>query len=109
MNKIAYICSPYRASDRGSVDDHKEYARQLVKWAIEHGYTPICPHLYLTEVLNDENPEEREKGRQLGLELLSACGLIIVGSTYGISEGMLAEMKRADRLGLTFHEVYKIK
>lgn len=108
MNKIAYICSPYRESKRATVAEHKEYARELVKWAINNGYTPICPHLYITEVLNDENPEERETGRRLGLELLSACSVIVIGATYGISEGMHAEIEEAMRLGLVFDKVYKI-
>lgn len=107
--KKAYICSPYRANTPAGVEKHKEYARQLLKWAVAHGYAPICPHLYIPEVLNDENPEERETGLNIGLELLTACEVIIVGTTYGISEGMFAEMKQADRLGLTFKEVYKIK
>lgn len=109
MKKKAYICSPYNASTSSGVKKRKEYARELVKWAIEHGYTPICPHLYITEVLNDKDIQERELGRQIGLDLLSVCSVIVIGAKYGISEGMLAEIKEAKRLGLTFDEVYNTK
>lgn len=102
--KKAYICSPYS----GDVEKHKAYARQLVKWAIDRNYVPICPHLYLTEVLDDNDPAERERGLKLGLELLAACDIIVVGTAYGISEGMLAEMKQAKRQEKVFKEVYKI-
>lgn len=106
--KIAYICSPYRANTIEGVNRHKAYARQLVKMAIDEGYTPICPHLYITEVLNDNNPHEREQGLRVGLELLKACDVIIVGATHGISDGMLAEIKQAEWLGLEMREVYII-
>lgn len=102
--KVAYICSPYR----GDIENNVAYAQKLVKHALQLGYAPICPHLYLTQVLDDNNPQEREQGLRAGLELLSVCDVIIVGSTYGISEGMLAEMKQADRQEKKFIEVYKI-
>lgn len=108
MRKRAYICSPYRANTPAGVKKHKEYARQLVRWAIVHGYAPICPHLYLTEVLNDHDEAERAAGLNIGLELLAACDVIIVGEKYGISEGMITEIKQAQRIGLTLHEVFKI-
>ena len=101
MKTKAYICSPYR----GNVQRNKVYARRLVRWAIVDGYAPICPHLYLTEVLNDNEPEERVAGLNIGLELLSVCDVVIVGSRYGISEGMAAEIEQAERLGLAL--VYK--
>lgn len=104
MKEKAYICSPYS----GDIKRNKQYARELTRWAIVHGYAPICPHLYLTEVLNDHDAAEREIGRQLGLELLAACDVIIIGKAYGISKGMKAEIEQAERLGLIFDVVYKI-
>lgn len=103
-NKIAYICSPYR----GNIKRNKKYARQLVKKAIAEGYAPICPHLYITEVLNDNDATEREQGLRVGLELLSACEAIIVGTKYGISEGMSAEIKEAKRLGLRLFTLNRV-
>ena len=108
MRPRAYICSPYKANTAAGIKKHKEYARQLTRWAIVNGYAPICPHLYLTEVLNDSEAAEREAGLNIGLELIGACDAIIVGAAYGISEGMLAEIKQAGRLGLMIHEIYKI-
>lgn len=101
----AYICSPYR----GNVGRNKMYARRLCRWAIAQGYAPICPHLYLTDVLDDNKPAEREKGLALGLELLRGCDLLIVGIEYGNSEGMIAERAEAERLGIPIIEIYKTK
>ena len=100
--KLAYICSPYR----GDVKRNKAYARELVRWAIENGYTPICPHLYITEVLNDDNPAERKRGTLLGFYLLDACDVVIVGQKYGISEGMSEEIKLGRGLGKQILDVY---
>lgn len=95
MKPVAYICSPYA----GDVRRNKAYARQLVKWAILHDLAPICPHLYLTEVLNDNDPHERAQGLQAGLELLRVCDVVVVGYQYGISEGMKAELDLAEDTG----------
>lgn len=95
MKPVAYICSPYR----GDTYKHTIYARRLLKTALQLGYAPICPHLYLTQVLNDNSPYEREQGLQAGLALLQVCDVVIVGERYGISEGMKAEIERAIELG----------
>lgn len=100
--KRAYICSPYR----GDVKRNKYYARQLCKWAILRGFTPICPHLYITEVLDDNDPTERETGRLHALELLGVCDVVIVGVSFGISEGMAAEIKHAELLGKEIKKIY---
>lgn len=85
---LVYVCSPYR----GDTERNITYARELTRAALEYGYTPITPHLYLTQALDDENPEERELGMLAGQELLKRCEYILIGSRYGISEGMQQEI-----------------
>ena len=96
VNNLVYICSPYR----GEVERNLAYAKELTRKALEYGYTPITPHLYLTQVLDDENPKERELGLMAGQELLKHCEYILVGSRYGISEGMQQEIMIASEAGL---------
>lgn len=90
--KLAYICSPYRGS-AGQIIKNIEYARELTKKALEMGFTPITPHLYLTQVLNDEIPSERKQGLEAGHVILQTCETMIIGTRYGISEGMAAEIE----------------
>lgn len=90
-NKLIYICSPYR----GEVERNLQYARELTRVALDNGYVPITLHLYLTQAVNDEVPEEREKGMEAGKELLKHCKYILIGSKYGLSEGMLEEIRLA--------------
>ncbi|MCM1232682.1 MAG: hypothetical protein NC489_21355 [Ruminococcus flavefaciens] len=96
-NNLVYICSPYR----GDITRNTEYARELTRIALDNGYTPITPHLYLTQVLNEEDPAQRERGMAAGAELLKHCKYIFIGSRYGISEGMLSEIQIALETGIT--------
>ena len=68
--RTVYICSPYRAKDCAELDRHIEYAQALTKQAIEAGLAPITPHLYMTQCLNEDKPQERAAGMAAGLALL---------------------------------------
>ena len=52
---------------------------------------------YLTQAVNDEVPEEREKGMEAGKELLKHCKYILIGSKYGLSA--LEEIEIAQKCG----------
>ena len=99
MRKV-YICSPYRAKDGAQLDRNIDYAQALTKRALEAGLAPITPHLYMTQCLNEDKPEERAAGMAAGLTLLKSCDFVIVGVKYGISEGMSAEIAAADAAGI---------
>lgn len=94
-NNLVYICSPYR----GEVERNLQYARELTRIALDNDFAPITPHLYLTQAVNDEVSEEREKGMMAGKELLKNCKYILIGGKYGLSEGMLEEIELAQRYG----------
>lgn len=95
-NRLCYICSPYR----GDVERNVEYAKELTRLALDAGYAPITPHLYLTRVLDESDPRQREIGMAAGLSMLKQCRYILIGSRYGISEGMLREIRAAIECGL---------
>lgn len=106
-NGMIYICSPYR----GEVKRNKDYARELTRKAIDNGFVPVTVHLYLTEALDDNKPDERAKGMEAGQTILDNCKFILVGGRYGISEGMASEIKRAiekDKIFLTEGEPGKL-
>ena len=96
--KLCYICSPYR----GDTERNAKYAAALTRAAIVKGYTPITPHLYITQALDDRNPEERALGMEAGLHLLEPCECIMIGGRYGISEGMRYEIEWAHKMGKNF-------
>lgn len=95
-NNLVYICSPYR----GDVKRNKEYARYLTRVALDNGFVPVTVHLYLTEVTNEDDPAEREKGMAAGMEILKHCKYILIGDKYGISSGMNNEIWDAQKDGI---------
>lgn len=100
MNDLLYVCSPYR----GDTKRNKEYARKLTRAAINNGFVPVTVHLYLTEVTDDQNPEERSRGMAAGMKILENCKYILIGNKYGISDGMKAEMTLAALKGIFIHK-----
>jgi len=99
--KAAYICSPYS----GDTKRNKQYARRVTLRAIQDGYAPITPHLYITECLDDYDAAQRKIGLEIALELLKKCDAIYIGKQYGISDGMQKEMWLAELLGLEIRRV----
>lgn len=95
-NNLAYVCSPYRGNIVKRIRNIL-YARALTKCALDLGYTPITTHLYMTQVLKDTKPEQRQQGLKAGKEILESCDTIIIGARYGISAGMAGEIADAKR------------
>lgn len=90
-NNMVYICSPYRGDTARNI----EYAKELTRTAVAAGYAPVTTHLYLTQALDDDNPEEREAGMAAGAEILHCCRYFLIGARHGISEGMRREIHQA--------------
>lgn len=91
-----YICSMY--GSRGNKETNLELAKMYCMNVIEGGAVPICPHVFLSPVLNDDIPSQRAAGLRIGLSMLEDCDVLLVCSA--ISEGMKAEIKRAEELGI---------
>lgn len=97
---VAYICSPYRAQDKKQRKQYDEYVKSLTKMAIDSGIAPVTPHMYITQVLDDDNKEDRAAGLAAGISLLYKCDVLIFGDKYGTSEGMYNEIREARRQGI---------
>lgn len=98
--KTAYICSPYRAENSNDLDRNIAYAQELTRKAIDAGFAPVTPHLYLTQCLDDRKEDEREAGLTAAEELLMLCDVVFVGDKYGVSEGMVSEIAVARSAGI---------
>lgn len=98
--KMTYICSPCHGDYEKNIIKAVEYCRE----ALLKGLLPIAPHVYFTQFVDDEKPEERELGLFAGLQLLRYCQTIRV---YGcrVSAGMYNEIQLAGVLGIEL-EVY---
>ena len=69
MKKI-YVCSRLEGNIEKSIQKTKKYCEYVVKAC---GAVPIAPHIYFTQVLDDDILEGRAFGTLAGLQLLSEC------------------------------------
>lgn len=92
MQKV-FICSPYR----GDIEHNIEVARYAGHIAAVTGYVPVIPHLIYPQFLDDNIPDERILGIQLGAELLKASDMMwLIGSK--ITKGMKYELEIAKKM-----------
>jgi hypothetical protein len=95
QRKIIYICSPCRGNIAANVSNAKVFCGL----AIREGYTPLAPHAFYTEFLNDEIPAQRAAALNIGISLLRRCDEVWVFGSV-ISEGMRAEIIEAQNLNM---------
>ena len=98
VSPIIYICSPYS----GDIIHNTEMAGRYSRFAVDQGYVPITPHLYLPLFISEEN--ERELAIRTGLRLMDVCSELWVCGER-ISEGMRREIARAAEAGLPIRNV----
>jgi hypothetical protein len=91
-----YIASPYR----GDVVRNTENALRYSLFAVKQNRVPICPHIYFTRFLNDDDESERKKGLNLALQMLKRCKEVWVFGDV-ISEGMQNEIRIAKKRHIT--------
>ena len=96
MERI-YVCSPLRPRSKDPARAKQELERNLkrakraCRMISKLGGMPLAPHIYGTQFLDDDVPEEREEGIRIGLEWLKDADECWVFSEY-ISEGMRREI-----------------
>ena len=99
--KLAYICSPFRMTDNVTIDEHLSYARWICDFTAKvMKITPIAPHLIYPYIWSDQDEKGRALGMECGIEILKNCDCVIVGTMYGLSEGMRHEIEIAEASGI---------
>ena len=80
---VVYICSPYSGDTERNVENAKRYSR----FAVDRHYLPITPHIYFTQFMDDNIPDERDTAIFMNWVLMSKCvELWVFGDT--VSSGM---------------------
>lgn len=90
--KWVYIASPYR----GAVKKNMHKAKKYSKFAVFRHCVPMCPHIYFTRFLRDDDEYERGVGLNLALQMLKRCKEIWVFGDV-ISAGMRGEIEFAKK------------
>lgn len=91
--KTVVIESPYK----GNVERNVKYAKEAVLDSLRRGEAPFASHLLYTQVLDDQNPKEREAGISAGLEYHKhgRADIVAFYADLGFSEGMKRALKSA--------------
>lgn len=88
--KLIYVASPYR----GDIEKNVAFAKEACKFVLNEGNNFYCPHLFLTDILDDDILEERQMGIELGKNMMLKCDALWVFGDR-ISEGMFGEIEFA--------------
>lgn len=67
--KWVYIASPYR----GDVKENTRKAKKYSKFAVIRKCVPMCPHIYFTRFLRDDDEYERSVGLNLAMQMLKSA------------------------------------
>ena len=89
----AYIVSKYA----GDIQQNTAAAIGYAQYAIRQNRIPVASHLLYPQILNDDDPDQRELGLLFGHALLALCEEVWVFGTEQ-STGMQAEIHEARRL-----------
>ena len=97
--RIAYIAHPISGDISGNLEKIRQIVREIN--LNEPDVVPFAPYWLDCHALDDNIPEERERGIKNGLRLFQA-GIIDEVRLYGdrISNGMKAEIEMAESLGI---------
>ena len=87
-----YVASRYA----GDVDANVAAAITYCRRVIDEGHMPVASHLLYPQILNDNDPEERDLGLLFGLALLRMCDEVWVFGS--VSPGVAQEIEEAKRL-----------
>lgn len=85
MKSIVVIESPYA----GDVEKNVDYLHRCMMDAIDRGEAPFASHMVYPFYLDDDKPEQRENGIQLGFAWLEVADRQIFYIDNGFSEGMM--------------------
>ena len=90
-----FICSPFA----GDVVGNTMRAKRYMRFAVVKGAIPFAPHLLYPQVLDEDDPSERELGLFFGMVWLGKCDELWVFGRHR-SVGMEREIAKAKKRGI---------
>lgn len=83
--------SPYA----GNTGVNRAYARAAMLDSLKRGEAPFASHLLYTQVLNDNNDEQREQGLTAARAYIGIVQKMVIYTDLGVSEGMRESLDMA--------------
>ncbi len=97
MSHIKTVC--IEAPLSGDLEQSIAYARAAMHYCLYLNVAPFVSHLLYTQVLDDEDPDQRELGIDAGIALGDACENRWFFVDFGLSIGMRIALRRAHDRG----------
>ena len=97
--KRVLLVSPF-AGDKVTNAKHVAYAQAALLDCLDRGESPFASHLLITQVLEDRDPTQRDKGLRAEHAWLKAADYVAVYRDRGISDGCLRAIAAARKLGI---------
>lgn len=94
--RLVILETPYA----GDVMANIQYARRCLKDCLDRGEAPIASHLTYTQVLDDNDPQQRALGIEAGLAWMRVADASVIYTDLGISEGMRKGIEAARFAGI---------
>lgn len=90
--KISVVISPFKAVEGRSRTFHAAFAKLLCLKLAQNGLAPYAPHLFCPQFLDDDLPQDRDLGIEIGKTIIERAGELCVWDAWGISSGMAHEI-----------------
>lgn len=107
--KFTLIESPFNAPTEEGVIRNVSYAMLAVRDSLNRGEAPYASHLFFTQMMDDNDPEERATGIDTGLHIGSFAEQSAVYIDLGMSRGMEYGIANAERAGrdIVYRRLYE--
>lgn len=102
--KMVVIESPYA----GDVERNRKYLRACIRDCLRRGENPYASHYMLPNFLDDNKPQERQLGLQMGMDWAFFADAAVFYVDFGMSQGMVAaeETHRQTGKELIYRRLY---
>lgn len=88
----------------GDIKLHLEYVRLACKDCVQRGEVPFASHMFFPQFLDDNVPEQRKLGIEMGYDFWDKAELVVFYTDYGISPGMEKALAKAFLDGKPFEK-----
>jgi hypothetical protein len=102
------IESPFAASTKEEKRDNIKYAQECMLDSLKRGEAPFVSHLLYTQVLNDDDKEERKMGISAGFAWQNSADAVVVYLDKGLTAGMklAIELTSMTRIKIEYRSLY---
>lgn len=95
--RLVILESPYSAGNAEEYQRNVDYAKDALLDSLGRDESPAASHLLYTQVLCDDNPDQRWLGIRAGLAWGKVAEATVVYTDRGISRGMAEGIEHAIR------------